>query len=205
MLDGIAIANGAHFFGLIYGYVVGSILYDIGARRRVLATGLIVSLHALLVAFVLLLTAPFWNGRYWAWRALALKEENPHHWVRATERAPDLPIAWKVRIDLARIGGDLHEAWKLALKAIRLNRSDTELDEIARKLWLGFEGDTERAHALDELKEIFGDESDAWLRRLALALPAAEPIIVQLAEVNFPDMESQGPARLDKPWMYFCN
>jgi len=197
MLDGIAIANGAHFFGLIYGYAVGCILYDLGPRRRVLATSLIFSLHALLVAFVVLLTAPFWNGRYWAWRALALKEEDPAHWVRATEHAPDLPIAWKVRIDLARIDGNLHEAWKLALKAIRLNRSDAELDGIARNLWRVFEGDTERAHALDELKEIFGDESDAWLRRLALTLPAAPPV-VQLAEVTFPDMESQGPASLDK-------
>jgi hypothetical protein len=100
-------------------------------------------------------------------------------------------------IDLARIDGDLHEAWKLALKAIRLNRSDAELDGIARNLWRVFEGDTERAHALDELKEIFGDESNAWLRRLALTLPAA-PRVVQLAEVPFPDMESQGPVSLDK-------
>ena len=63
MLDGVAIANGAHFFGLLYGYVFGWILYDIGSRRRVLATGLSLFLHALLVAFVVLLTAPFWNGR----------------------------------------------------------------------------------------------------------------------------------------------
>jgi len=197
MLDGIAIANGAHFFGLLYGYAVGCILYDLGPRRRLLATGLIFSVHALLVAFVVVLTAPFWNGRYWAWRALQEDELRVReHWMRATEYAPDLPIAWKVRIDFARIDGDLHGAWKLALTAVRLNRSDPELDDIARNLWRVFEGDTERAHALDELKEIFGNESDAWLRRLALTLPAA-PRVAQLAEVNFPDMKAQGPVRLD--------
>lgn len=193
MVDGIAIANGAHFFGLLYGYAFGAILYDLGSRRRVLATGAIFTLHAALVGVVVLLTAPFWNGRYWAWRAL--QEEDPSHWIRATEQSPDLPIAWKVRIELARADGDLHEAWTLALKAVRMNRSDKELDGIARNLWRVFDG-VERATALDELKDVFGKESDAWLRRLALSVPSGVPN-VRLAEMLMPDLPPQGPISLN--------
>lgn len=190
------VANGAHFFGLLYGYLFGWILYDVAPQRRLVATGFIFSIHALLVACVVQLTAPFWNGHYWAWRAL--RDKDPTFWARATERSPGLGIAWTARIELAGAAGDLHGAWKLALKAVRLNRADTGFDTTVRDLWRVFGGATERAQALDELKEVFGDESDAWLQRFKLTLPE-KPRQTQVAELLLlPDLVPQPPVSLDR-------
>ena len=192
----VGIANGAHFFGLLYGFIFGCIVYDVAPRQRLVATGLIFTLHTLLAGCVVFLIAPFWDGHYWAWRAMRDKE--PTHWMRATQLSPELAIAWKARIELAVAAGDLHEAWKLSLEGVRMNRSDLELDATVRNLWRVFNGPVERAQALDELRDIFNDESSAWLQRFELTLPEKPPQ-VRVAELALPDMEPLPPVSLDAP------
>lgn len=190
----IGIANGAHFFGLLYGFIFGWIVYDVAPRRQLIATGLIFTLHSLLVGCVVFLITPIWDGHFWAWKAM--KDKDPAHWVRATELAPELGIAWTARIELAVAGGDLHQAWKLSLEGVRMNRSDKDLDSTVRGLWRVFDGPVDRAQALDELQEIFGDESSSWLQRFELTLPEKPPQ-VQVAELPLPDLEPQPAVSLD--------
>ena len=78
----------------------------------------------------------------------------------------------------------------------RLNRSSTKLDELARYVWREFDSANDRAIALDQIQQVFGDEHEAWIERFELPLRSSAPSTT-LAELDFPDMPVQRSVRLD--------
>lgn len=194
MFSIMPIANGSHFGGFVYGIVIGLLCWDWSRYRRRLSITCCIAFNAAIVALVFFAMNPFWNGRYWAWRAI--KEKDPSFWIQATNRDPGLVTAWIGRISESTAAGDFQQAWKTTLLAIQANRSTPDLDTIARELWLEFEKPVDQAEALDELKRIFENDTDAWLARLNLSVEPDETTMF-LAEFAFPDVPVRTPDNLE--------
>lgn len=191
----IPIANGAHLSGLLYGAVVGWLCYDISLRSRLASGAGLIAIHSALVLAILALMRPTWDGRYFAWRAIT-QTQSLADWQKAVELEPSLETGWRYLAEHYIATGDRHKAWVTVLKGARLNRSTTKLDELARYVWRQFDSAIDRAVALDEVQQVFGDEHEAWLERFELPLSPATSSTV-LAELDFPDMPVQRAISLD--------
>jgi rhomboid protease GluP len=192
---GLPIANGAHLLGLVYGAAVGWVCYDLRLRNRLAGYTGLTLIHVGLVAGVLALMQPTWNGRYLAWRAIT-QTKSLDDWKKAVELEPSLELGWRYLADHHLKSGDRHKAWLTVLRGARLNRSSTKLNELAREIWRQFDSATDRAVALDEVEQIFGDEHEAWIERFELPLPDTA-LPTTLAELAFPDLPISNAARLD--------
>ena len=182
----INIANLAHFVGLGYGWLLGWLACRFAKRARWRTRAAVAALHLGIVGLTLVAMHPTWDGRYQAW--LALKETDPRleleRWRDATSRAPDIAIGWLRQAEILYGNGLQKEAWKTALNGLRLNRQDEELDEFVRILWGNWRSQPHRTDAaLAELREVFKDESDAWIRRLKLEGPLPIPSRIDMAEL----------------------
>ena len=161
------IANGGHLCGVVYGAFVGWLCYIVLPRDRAIGWLSLVGLHLAVAVGFSALMAPVWNGRYWGWRAVT--ENRPEFWLQAVQRDPRMVAGWEAMIVNQRRSGDSAGAWETALQAARANRSTTIFDKTIRELFRDeFQSAIERATALDSLQEMFGDESDAWLKRFRL-------------------------------------
>ncbi|MBI1310274.1 rhomboid family intramembrane serine protease [bacterium] len=161
------IANGGHLCGIVYGALVGWLSFVLIPRHRVVGWVGLVAVHAGIWIGISALMAPTWSGRYWGWRAVT--ENRPELWLQAVERDPRMVTGWKALIQSKIDEHDLSGAWKTALEATLANRSSTEIDDIVRALFRdGFVSASERESALETLRSVFGDESDAWLNRFHL-------------------------------------
>jgi membrane associated rhomboid family serine protease len=182
----LPIANLAHFVGLGYGWILGSLAGRFAKRARWRARAAAVALHLGIVGLTFAAMHPVWDGRYQAW--LALKETDHRiqleRWQEASALAPDIAVAWLGQAEILYGNGRTKEAWKTALNGLRLNRDDEELDEFVRLLWHEWRFQPQRADtALTELREVFKEESDAWIRRLKLEGPAPTPGQINMAEL----------------------
>ena len=182
----LQIANLAHFVGLGYGWLLGWLACRFAKRARWRTRAAVAALHLSIVGLTLVAMHPTWDGRYQAW--LALKETDPRleleRWRDATSRAPDIAIGWLRQAEILYGNGLQKEAWKTALNGLRLNRQDEELDEFVRILWGNWRSQPHRTDAaLAELREVFKDESDAWIRRLKLEGPLPIPSRIDMAEL----------------------
>jgi len=191
----VPIANGAHLLGLVYGASVGWVCYDLRRWNRFAGLTGLTLIHAGLVACVLALMQPVWNGRYLAWRAI-MQTQSLADWKQAVKLEPTLETGWRYLAEHYVQTGDRHQAWMTVLKGARLNRSSPKLDELSRFVWREFDSATDRAVALDELQQVFGDESEAWIERFQLPLPGGAHSSA-LAELSFPDMPAHDSVRLD--------
>ena len=195
MFMGLPIANGAHLLGLLYGAVVGWLCYDLRLRSRLASGAGLIAIHSVLVLAVLALMRPTWDGRYFAWRAIT-QTHSLSDWQRAIDLDPSLETGWRYLAEHYVATGDRHKAWVTVLNGARLNRSTTKLDELARYVWRQFDSAIDRAVALDEIQQVFGDEQEAWIERFELPLlPATSSAI--LAELAFPDQPSMSTVTLD--------
>ena len=82
------------------------------------------------------------------------------------------------------------------LQGARLNRSSTKLDDLARFVWREFDSAIDRAVALDEIQQVFGDEHEAWIERFELPIGAATST-TKLVELALPDLPPMTTVRLD--------
>jgi membrane associated rhomboid family serine protease len=195
MFVGMPIANGAHLLGLIYGAIVGWLCYDLRLRSRLASHAGLVVVHSGLILGILALMRPTWDGRYFAWRAIT-QTHSLADWEKAIELDPSLETGWRFLAEHYVTTGDRHKAWVTVLKGVRLNRSSQKLDELARYVWREFDSAIDRAVALDEIQQVFGDEYEAWIERFKLPLfPVASS--TTLVELDFPDMPVQRSVRLD--------
>ena len=195
MFMGLPIANGAHLFGLLYGAIVGWLCYDLRLRSRLLSGAGLMVIHSGLILAVLALMRPTWDGRYFAWRAIT-QTQTLADWQKAVELNPSLETGWLYLAEHYVATGDRHKAWVTVLKGARLNRSTTKLDELARYVWRQFDSAIDRAVALDEVQQVFGDEHEAWIERFELPLSPANSS-TKLVELAFPDLPRMSTVRLD--------
>ena len=169
MLEIMPIANGGHLCGIVYGAFVGWLGFIVLPRSRTTGWLSLVSLHVAIAVGFSALMAPVWNGRYWGWQAVV--ENQPELWLKAVQRDPRMVTGWVAMIGSRQSKGDSRGAWEAALQAAQANRATPLFDEIIRELFRNeFRSATERAAALDSLQAMFGDEADAWLKRLRLPL-----------------------------------
>ena len=82
------------------------------------------------------------------------------------------------------------------LKGARLNRSSTKLDDLARFVWRKFDSAIDRAVALDEIQQVFGDEHEAWIERFDLPVYPATST-TKLVELALPDLPPMATGSLD--------
>ncbi|MDA0809876.1 MAG: rhomboid family intramembrane serine protease [Planctomycetota bacterium] len=191
----LPIANGAHLFGLLYGAIVGWLCYEFRLRSRLASGAGLMVIHSGLILAILALMRPTWDGRYFAWRAIT-QTQSLADWQKAVELNPSLETGWRYLAEHYVATGDRHKAWVTVLKGARLNRSTTKLDGLARYVWQQFDSAIDRAVALDEVQQVFGDEHEAWIERFELPLPSQTSSTV-LAELAFPDLPATSTVRLD--------
>ena len=195
MFMDMPIANGAHFLGLLYGAIVGWLCYDLRLRNRLASGAGLAVVHSVLVLAVLALMRPTWDGRYFAWRALT-QTESLADWQKAVDLDPSLETGWRYLAEHYVTTGDRHKAWVTVLEGSRLNRSSTKLDELARYVWREFDSAIDRAVALDEIQQVFGDEHEAWIERFELPVSPATSSTT-LVELAFPDLPPVSTVKLD--------
>lgn len=189
------IANGGHLIGVVYGAVVGWVCYDLRLRSRLACYSGLAVIHFGLIFGVLTLMQPVWNGRYVAWR-LIQQPESIESWQKAVELEPSLETGWRYLAEHYIATGDRHKAWVTVLNGARLNRSTTKLDELARYVWREFDSAIDRAVALDEIQQVFGDEHEAWIERFDLPIYPATST-TKLAELALPDLPPMSTVSLD--------
>jgi rhomboid protease GluP len=195
MFMDMPIANGAHLLGLLYGAIVGWLCYDLRLRNRLASGAGLAVVHSVLVLAVLALMRPTWDGRYFAWRALT-QTESLADWQKAVDLDPSLETGWRYLAEHYVTTGDRHKAWVTVLEGSRLNRSSTKLDELARYVWREFDSAIDRAVALDEIQQVFGDEHEAWIERFELPVSPATSSTT-LVELAFPDLPPVSTVKLD--------
>jgi rhomboid protease GluP len=195
MFFGIPIANGAHLLGLVYGAIVGWLCYDLRLSSRYGSYAGLVVIHSALILGILALMRPTWDGRYFAWRAIT-QTQSLADWQKAIELEPSLETGWRYLAEHYVATGDRHKAWVTVLKGARLNRSSTKLDDLARFVWRKFDSAIDRAVALDEIQQVFGDEHEAWIERFDLPVYPATST-TKLVELALPDLPPTATVSLD--------
>lgn len=172
----LPIANGAHAAGLVYGVVIGWVVFRF--RKNWPALSVIASqlIHLGVIAATVMVVNPLWNGAYYAWmaneseQAGADPELKLEQWKAATHRDRRLAYAWLRRAQLEFILGRSQDAWASTLLGAMFNRTDEELVRFARRLWKDMPDMATQSEALEELRRVFGDEADAWIARLKLRM-----------------------------------
>lgn len=161
------IANGAHLGGILYGAFMGWQLFIVGRRRPLLTVLSIAMTHGMAAVAVMLAVSPERNGAYFSWKANesgGLQAEL--YWHRATSVDPHQVWAWKQQIRTAVFRKEWLRAWELSLSALKANRSDESLTEIARSLWNELESHSLSTDGRRAFDQAFGPEADHWWRRL---------------------------------------
>lgn len=203
----IPVANLAHFVGLGYGWSLGWLACRIPRLARWKIRSGMVALHAVIIGLTVVAMHPVWDGRYHAWLAFGLDDQQLEldRWRKATSLRPDIAVAWLGQAEILDARRDRETAWRTALTGLRFNRTDEELDRFVRDMWNEIRFDPrQRQAALKELRQVFDSESDAWIRRLKLdeQRPVRTPIdiaeMLALLEEE-PAQEPRLDAALDVP------
>ncbi len=171
----LPIANDAHAVGLLYGLLIGWIVFRF--RRRWPAWSVIASqvVHLGVAAAILMALNPLWNGSYYAWLANNAPDTTDptlllRYWKTATSLDARLAIGWIRQADLELKARQPQEAWKSILNGAKANRTNELLIEMTRELWTEMPDMAAQSEALRELQRIFGTEADAWIARLKLKI-----------------------------------
>lgn len=163
----LAIANVAHFSGLAYGWIAGEVFFGRLSARRVWRN-MFVSAHLAIPLAFYTTMHPWWNGRYYAHRALAAYSEGKstayeEDLKQAVKRDPGLVEAWMLLAEYDIVEKqDWLEACRTALTNLRFNRSDPKSMLLARKIFQLLASSGRGLEAQRILKDTFGDEAVAW-------------------------------------------
>lgn len=172
--DIMPIANGAHAVGLLYGALVGWVMFRFRQRWPALSVMASQLIHLTVFVAAVLAINPLWNGSYHAWLASKAEEAQQdtfrclRHWQTATAQDPRLIYAWLRQAQLEDRLNRPKDAWKTVLKGAKSNRTDEKLIEAVRRRWKKLRGADAKQEALEELRRVFGSEADAWIARLRL-------------------------------------
>jgi len=130
---------------------------------------------------------PIGNGRY-HWY-MADRQPDPRLKTRTLRFAvrcdPSLSGVWLRLADGEAIQGDLQSAWRTLIEGLTHNPTRRELLEGVRRVWRRITPGVERMEAELELKRVFGDRADEWLRQIKQT--------VQVSPVPEPDAVDEPP------------
>jgi membrane associated rhomboid family serine protease len=161
------IANIAHFAGVGYGWLNARAARSRPGRRAWVFGHLLVpiALYGLL--------HPVWDARYHAFvgRQAAQAANNLSagvpHFRKAVELNPGLPRVWLSLAGERALSGENLEAWQLAIKGLRHNRSCDKLTDFSRSLWPLLSPE-DRPTARKIVKQEFGSDALVWEKRLQM-------------------------------------
>ena len=182
------IANPAHFSGLIYGWLVGSVFYGPHQRSLRLRGAFFVA-HLLLIPAVDMAVHPVWIGRYHWYLARQSEDLDDRfkHLKNAVRCDPSLETAWQQIVAIHFRNGERMEAWKTILESLSFNRTQPQGILFGREVWHSFSTVEERQEALRLMHETFADEFLPWLDRL---VDANGPATVAVADTALPARRS---------------
>jgi membrane associated rhomboid family serine protease len=194
----VAIANGAHFAGLIFGIFFTVIQfeiskYSVGFSRFCMLVAILVT-----SGLVYLTMHPFWLGRYYAWRSTTIPEELYESAKTAIEHDPELPSMW-IRLAKEQAVKSQHvESLKILLRGIRANRTNEKLIDFAKFQW-GMISQIEKVEILNFMDRLFKTESDAFIANLEFEVGEFVPFVDISNLPLFGDSQQPAPGRLNQP------
>lgn len=166
----LPIANIAHFTGLGYGLLAGTLV--LVPEHRVARAAFLAS-HLLLWPMTALAMKPTWTDTYLIHRALATDDpvESIRWLSEMLERHPErTDVRHDLAVDYVR-AGQRDKAWRLAVEGWGggVGRSQQLLVRLLRSLWQMMPDDEARVRAEVVMDEVLGDESEFAKSRLDLA------------------------------------
>jgi membrane associated rhomboid family serine protease len=180
-LNIIAIANLAHFTGLFYGWLMGT-LGELSAQRRLPAMVCVVGAHVLLVFPYWYTVHPLWTGRYhWYCVTRGQVDEtlSPDTWAlleRALACDPSLSPLYLQFAERKLEEGDVLGAWTQLLQGLEQAPADEDLWQSTRRMWRRLVVSTDRAAAEAAIQQTFGEAAPQWLG--AIRTTVATPMLI---------------------------
>lgn len=171
-LNLLPIASTAHFVGVAYGWIVGMLVLT--PEHRTVKKLFLGSLHlGLIPILVILVTHPFWLGRYWWYQS---RKENMtvveriEPLKKAINLDPGLTGAWLMFSELHLVPevNDPINAWKAALLNLNHNRGEERSWDHVRQLGFQFRklGPEEHDKLLEEFSLSFGEQAEEWANQI---------------------------------------
>ncbi len=181
--QGVGIANLAHFSGLAYGWVFG-VVYGIPLTHPRLIRLVFWTMHLFIWPAMTYAVTPIFNADFHWYQGYlsSRKSERLMHYQTAVQLDPGRMVFWRFLALSYRDAGDFHSAWKTSLEGLRHHRLDDDGLRLAQHLWtmeyIRWRDSVWRKQkklrrqtlvlALNEVENVFGDESPYWTTRLKL-------------------------------------
>ncbi|MEX0724806.1 MAG: rhomboid family intramembrane serine protease [Planctomycetaceae bacterium] len=168
--QGVGIANLAHFTGLGYGWLFGSI-YSIPYAFPRLMRFLFWSMHAFIWPALDYSVAPNFNAGYQWYRGFEAGDlgESIQHYQMASSLDPSQMVYWDFLSRAQYTAGNRIAAWEAGLNGLRHNRMDQRGVQLTRMIWETLPDRKGRLDALKIFEKVFGDEASDWHSRLKLS------------------------------------
>lgn len=181
------IGNACHFSGVIYGWLIGSVLF--GTERLRQWRSVVFAGHILLIPLLFFTMHPFWNGGYHWHRGDTAEHpaEKVWHYEEATRCDPELIGPWLKLVLIYDENEEVLSAWEWALRGLRQHPSSQPLIDVAQMVWEEFPAGIAQQRARQLIQQILGEQSAAW-----------EKVLIQnneLAEIPAAVSNSRMPAR----------
>jgi rhomboid protease GluP len=183
------IVTAGQIAGFTYGLILGS-LVSTDFHRFLLFRVSLILFHLWLIPSMLLVTNPFWIGRYHWYRAASmpypkLAEKNL---LRAVAWDPSLTGVWLRLSETAEAESDFLEAWRRTIRGLVQNPSNPPLMDLTRRLWRHLDA-RQRVEAEQILKDSFGRRAPLWLTSIRSSITHSLS--------NSIDDHSENPERAD--------
>ncbi len=180
-MDVLQIGNWAHFTGLAYGWLAGTVVGRAWGFPKPVKASFVIA-HLLLIGPYWFTVHPVWNGRYhWylATRGADGKPQIPKDIARlrrAVELDPTLSEVWILLGEDAQRQQRWLDGWRDLLHGLQHCPTDADLLQAARKLWRRLVTTDDRTAAQDAVTNVFGDRAAAWLKQIRRISPP--PILI---------------------------
>lgn len=169
LMGGVGIANLAHFSGLGYGWLFGSVYgipYVFPRTMRALFWGM----HFFIWPALDYSVDPMFNADYQWYRGFEAAElsDSIRYYQTAVEIDPHEMAYWDFLARAHYRAGHSLAAWEASLKGLRYNRMSRRGVQLSRMIWVTLPDRSMRLKALEIFSDVFGDEASDWLSRLQL-------------------------------------
>ena len=208
----------AHISGFAYGAAVA--LATVNSHRfQTLVRFGVIMFHILLIPSLILVTNPFWIGRFHWHQASSARNLTTADTSlkKAIDCDPSLAGAWLQFSRIAEEKQDLLEAWRRIVRGISINPTSLPLIDSARRLWRHLNPD-QRHEGVRILKQAFPGRTAVWLNSIKAITERSDPAFdgdqpdslessnlsafaldqqIDIPVLNFSESGSQHPGRLD--------
>ncbi|MDA0834339.1 MAG: rhomboid family intramembrane serine protease [Planctomycetota bacterium] len=169
VMQGVGIANLAHFSGLGYGWLFGSV-YSVPYVFPKLMRMLFWGMHIFIWPALNYSVAPIFNADYQWYRGFEANdlEESIRHYQTAANLDPFQSVYWDFLTQAQYQAGHRLAAWESCLNGLRHNRMDQRGVRLSRLIWANLGNRKMRLEALTIFEKVFGDEAIDWNLRLKL-------------------------------------